>query len=806
MAFFLTKFFFLLLLLPFFVVIAQRNGTIRVGGSLTAGDDNALWLSPSEDFAFGYQPLGNDHFLLTIWYYKLRQDHIVWYANEENPAPRKSKLELTPDQGLVLTDPQGNKELWRSDLVPNPAQVAYGVMNDTGNFVLVAENSETIWESFSNPKDTLLPTQIIGIGGQLCSRNSPNDFSLGRFQFRMLSDGSAVLNTVNLPTREAYDTYYFTGTRDDKNKSNSGHQVVYDKLGYLYLLKKSGDVFYISSPKDVVAFPASEYYHKATLNFDGVLTLSCHLKSSSSANATWNQIKAIPNDICVAVHGNLGTGPCGHNSICTLNEDQRPSCKCPIGYSILDPTDEYSGCKPEFLPSCNGASSGDHFEFRPLPNTDWPTSDYELFKPYSVEDCKKSCLQDCLCAVVVYNYEEDSCWKKKLPLSNGREVRTLSTTVFFKFSNDSRSGNKPDLSGSNKEEEDHTLVIVISVLLGSSVFVNFLLVSVMCLAFFFYSKRKYFVYPNESHVKSNLRHFTYKELVEATNGFKEELGRGSCGVVYKGETDQSSPIAVKILDRMFQDNDKEFQAEVNVIGQTHHKNLVRLIGYCDEQQHRLLVYEFMRNGTLASFLFGGLRPSWYQRVQIAFGIARGLVYLHEECSTQIIHCDIKPQNVLLDDYYNARISDFGLAKLLALNQSHTKTNIRGTKGYVAPDWFRSAPISVKVDVYSFGVLLLEIICRRRNVLDMNDNEEEKVILTDWAYDCYVDGRLEKLVENDMEVMSEITMVERFVMVAIWCLQEDPSVRPTMKKVMLMLEGIVQVSAPPTPCLSSSVIN
>ena len=216
------------------------------------------------------------------------------------------------------------------------------------------------------------------------------------------------------------------------------------------------------------------------------------------------------------------------------------------------------------------------------------------------------------------------------------------------------------------------------------------------------------------------------------------------------------------------------------------------------------MYEFMKNGTLASFLFGQLGPSWNQRIQIVFGISRGLLYLHEECSTQIIHCDIKPQNVLLDDYHNARISDFGLAKLLMINQSHTKTNIRGTKGYVAPEWFRSAPVSAKVDVYSFGVLLLEIICCRKNVLNMDDEAEEKVILTDWAYGCYTYGRIEALVDSDMEATNEIKMVERFVMIALWCLQEDPSVRPTMKKVTLMLEGILQVSPPPTPCLSSPI--
>ena len=124
----------------------------------------------------------------------------------------------------------------------------------------------------------------------------------------------------------------------------------------------------------------------------------------------------------------------------------------------------------------------------------------------------------------------------------------------------------------------------------------------------------------------------------------------------------------------------------------------------------MLVYELLSNCTLASLLFGDSKPSWNLRIQIVVGIARGLLYLHEECNTQIIHCDIKPQNILLDEYYNARIADFGLAKLLMMDQSQTRTAIRGTKGYVAPEWFRNMPITTKVDVYSYGVMLLEIIC------------------------------------------------------------------------------------------------
>lgn len=149
----------------------------------------------------------------------------------------------------------------------------------------------------------------------------------------------------------------------------------------------------------------------------------------------------------------------------------------------------------------------------------------------------------------------------------------------------------------------------------------------------------------------NIRSFTFKELQEATNGFKEELGSGSCSTVYKGtlKNENGHLIAVKKLNKIAKEVEQEFKAEVNSISRTNHKNLVRLLGYCDEGQNRLLVYEYMRNGSIASFLFNESRPNWYRRVQIAFATARGLCYLHEDCSTQNIHCDIKPQNVLLDD-------------------------------------------------------------------------------------------------------------------------------------------------------------
>ncbi|XP_022897584.1 G-type lectin S-receptor-like serine/threonine-protein kinase LECRK1 [Olea europaea var. sylvestris] len=254
--------------------------------------------------------------------------------------------------------------------------------------------------------------------------------------------------------------------------------------------------------------------------------------------------------------------------------------------------------------------------------------------------------------------------------------------------------------------------------------------------------------------------------------------------------------------RLKPEGEKEFATEVNAIGRTHHKNLVNLLGYCHEGENRLLVYECMSNGSLASLLFGISRPHRNQRVQIICGIARGLTYLHEECSTQIIHCDVKPQNILLDDFLTPKISDFGLAKLLLAEQSQAAlTNIRGTVGYFAPEWFRKASITVKVDVYSFGVMLLEIICCKSSVEFAMGEEEEALI--DWAYDCYSKKKLNKMVENDEEARNDMKNVERLVMVAIWCIQEDPSIWPSMKRITQMLEGVAEIPVPPRPSVFSS---
>ncbi|RVW66348.1 G-type lectin S-receptor-like serine/threonine-protein kinase LECRK4 [Vitis vinifera] len=178
------------------------------------------------------------------------------------------------------------------------------------------------------------------------------------------------------------------------------------------------------------------------------------------------------------------------------------------------------------------------------------------------------------------------------------------------------------------------------------------------------------------------------------------------------------------------------------------------------------------------------KPIWIQRAEMALGIARGLLYLHEECETQIIHCDIKPQNVLLDANYTAKIADFGLSKLLNKDQTKTITNVRGTMGYMAPEWLRNAAVTAKVDIYSFGVMLLEIICARRHIelsRVEEETEDDDLVIIDWVLSCLISGKLEKLVGHDSEVLDDFKRFERMALVGLWCVHPDPILRPSMKR-------------------------
>ncbi|XAR53377.1 Non-specific serine/threonine protein kinase [Bertholletia excelsa] len=680
-----------------------------------------------------------------------------------NPQPREKRLKS------LFNSQKGN------------AVAVTGWKNETKRFGFA-------WELDPTPTDTILPTQILDLGSKLVARHSEGNYSSGRFELRLQSNGDLGFFTRNV-LLDAINSPYL-----EIQSGGSGHQVKFNQSGLIYFNAINGSVLGFLSNKT----STSQFYQRAILEYDGVFRHYVYPKSANSTGGgqkNCTTISFVPPNKCTSVIQETGAEACGFNSYCQIESDGRRQCLCPSGYIFFDPDDEMGGCKPKFLAqSCDTESQeADHFNFSEVVNLDWPWSDYEHYELVNEEWCKDVCLNDCFCAVAIFG--NNNCWKKKNPLSNGRLDPSVDRHAFVKVRNDN-STFSTKLVGPKKK--DQTLLVIG---LSSLALLLFLLLLLNFLGFNWFRKRNLKVLPEYANKESkkDLGVFTYKELEEATNGFQEVIGKGAFATVYKGilEAKDGMVVAVKKLDGLERENKKEFKAEVSAISGTNHKNLVRFIGYCEEGQHLLLVYEFMRNGSLSSFLFQSPRPNWYTRVQIAFGVARGLYYLHEECNCQIIHCDIKPQTILLDGQLEARISDFGLAKLLKADKSQTTTAIRGTRGYVALEWFANKPITTKVDVYSFGIMLLEIICCRRN-FEAEGKTEKEMVLEDWAYKCYKERRLELLVENDAEAMNDMNGVEKFVMIALWCTQEDPSLKPTMKTVSLMLEGVLEAPVPPDP--------
>ena len=791
-------FLFLFLFLPSFSVSAQPYKNVTLGSTLTALNNNndSYWSSLSGDFAFGFLQFESKGFLLAIWFNKIPQQTIVWSAKPSALVPAGSTVQLTNTQ-LVLKDPAG-KQIWSSNDNNNVGlgSVSYAAILDTGNFILTATDSQVLWQSFDHPTDTILPSQTLN--SNLVSSYSKTNYTEGRFLFSMGTDGNLVSSYPRIvPMRWSPLIYWESET------SGSGFNLVFNLSGSIYISAPNGSVVKNLSSNTP---STDDFYHRAILEYDGVFRQYVYPKTAKiTGNATpspwpkdWSQVSdSIPPNMCLPITNGLGSGACGYNSYCRIGDDQRPTCHCPQGYDLLDPNDEIQGCKPIFTPQSCDDEETDAFEFFSIENSDWPDADYEAFYGVNEDWCRRVCLDDCYCSAVVFRGTH--CWKKKFPLSFGRIDLEFKGKALIKV----RKQNSTSIivNQAYKKVKDKTLVLVGSIFLGTCGF----LIATLLIAYQFNIKRTELLIEKNLPVLQgmNLRIFSYEELHKATSGFTEKLGSGAFATVYKGVIDDcmdkeiKNLVAVKKLENMVKEGDQEFKAEVSAIARTNHKNLVQLLGFCNEEPHRMLVYEYMNKGSLADYLFGCTKkPNWYERIEVILGTARGLCYLHEECEIQIIHCDIKPQNILLDDSLVARISDFGLAKLLKENQTRTMTGIRGTKGYVAPEWFRNLAITTKVDVYSFGIVLLEIISCRKS-LEV-EGEDELVVLADLAYDWFQERKLEMLVRNDEEAKEDMKRVEKFVKIAIWCVQEEPSFRPSMKKVVQMLEGAVEVSTPPHP--------
>ncbi|KAK4420290.1 putative receptor-like protein kinase [Sesamum alatum] len=306
--------------------------------------------------------------------------------------------------------------------------------------------------------------------------------------------------------------------------------------------------------------------------------------------------------------------------------------------------------------------------------------------------------------------------------------------------------------------------------------------------------------------------FRHRELEEATDGFRSLLGRGASGSVFKGILNGMT-VAVKRIDGE-ERGEKAFKSEVAAIASVQHVNLVRLLGYCiSSTGPRFLVYEFIHNGSLDNWIFPRMRASsscrqrggclsWDLRCRVALDVAKALSYLHHDCRSCILHLDVKPENILIDENFRALVSDFGLSKLKGREESRVVTTIRGTRGYLAPEWLLENGVSEKCDVYSYGMVVLEIIGGRRSisVLEEGDGSTKKKFqfFPRTVVEKLRDGRLMEIVDERLLEGRDVDEGElrRMVGIALWCIQEKAKLRPSMAQVVEMLEGRVPVEDPP----------
>ncbi|XVE83575.1 hypothetical protein DITRI_Ditri16bG0098000 [Diplodiscus trichospermus] len=484
------------------------------------------------------------------------------------------------------------------------------------------------------------------------------------------------------------------------------------------------------------------------------------------------------------------TGPCGFPLVCGeygICSDGHCSCPKAEGNETVvyfSQVSENDSCSENIPVSCKRSDYPRHglLELEGF--------DYFNFIPH-IENvnrtkCKEACLMNCSCKAAIYRQPINSsvgyCFLLSKVFSFKRNADSPLNYTSFSYIKVQNPPTDLTISGADRPSKGHIKTILGSTL-GPILVVLFVIVALS------FSRRNK---TDSNHPILRFTRFSYDYLGAMTQNFSVKLGEGGFGAVLYGSLPNSAKIAVKRLDGTGHVM-KSFVAEVETLASVHHINLVTLIGFCAEKSHRLLVYEYLHNGSLDRWIFSKnpqCTLGWELRKKIINDVANGLAYLHHGCDQKILHLNIKPQNILLDENFNARLADFGLSKLIDRGQNHVLTTMRGTPGYMAPEW-SSATITEKVDVYSFGIVVWEILCGRRNV-DRSQPEEEMHLLRLFTKKAE-DGKLLELVDKFSEDMqSNGTEVVKMMRIAAWCLQADYTRRPSMSTVLSVLRGYLNI--------------
>ncbi|WCJ42990.1 G-type lectin S-receptor-like serine/threonine-protein kinase At1g11300 [Euphorbia peplus] len=759
--------------------------------------DSESLISPENIFKLGFfSPENSTNRYLGIWYNQISVMTPIWIANRNKPLIDSSGiLKVSEDGNLVVLNGQ-NQILWSSDVSVGLAGNSTAELNDDGNLVLRDSiRGNTIWESFQQPSNVLVKDMRLtadeetGKKTVLTSWKSPSDPSIGSFsagidpigipQFFVWNGSSPYLRSG------PWNGRLFIGVPDMKSVYLSGFILAPDANGVLSL-----------------SFSYEDTIIHYVLSYDGELRE--FVNGTNSIERDWK----FPATECDVY------GLCGVFGVC--NAQNSPICTCLKGFEPRN-ADQWAtgnwtaGCVRTTPLLCdrirNNSEVGKEDRFLRLETMKVP--DFAQWSNSDEQECRESCLNNCSC--IAYSYYLDfGCMSWTVNLMDLQKFPDEGADLFIR------------LAYTELIESKRKIKIIIGVTVSAGIICIFIIAyltwrwlamprgSVKKSKDMLLSERNHRTFSDADNINKvklqELPIFTLQKLATATDNFdtKNKLGEGGFGPVYKGILQDGEEIAVKRLSRVSGQGFEEFMNEVVLISKLQHRNLVRIFGCCVEGDKKMLVYEYMSNKSLDSFIFDPQRKQlldWRKRFCIAQGICRGLLYLHRDSRLRIIHRDLKASNILLDKELSPRISDFGMARIFGGNEDQANTKrVVGTYGYMSPEYAIEGRFSEKSDVFSLGVLLLEIVSGRRNTSFYESKEASSLL--GFAWKLWIEGNPTALKDQILSDPSCEAEILRCINVGLLCVQELAKDRPNMSTVMSMLNSeIVDLPFPKQPAFA-----
>nr|GEU64607.1 G-type lectin S-receptor-like serine/threonine-protein kinase At4g27290 [Tanacetum cinerariifolium] len=784
----------LMSLLHFHKVYAAELNAISDSQLLTDGD---TLVSESGIFELGFfRPAGSsENKYLGIRYKNISVTTLVWVANKDHALPSASSNVLKITNPGILIVFSNMSMIWSSNTTMTTSQNVTAKLHDTGNLVLLDQHETVIWQSFDYPTDTLLPGMKLGkdysrgIEWKLSSWKSIQDPAPGEFTW-----GPEESGYPESKLKQGSLVKFRGGVWRNRRVSAVNFTSVYN----IVITPKEKSFSYNDGNN-------SSVLGRVTLNSSGALEAWALVEGKR-----WHLMLRLPIDTCDTYN------ICSYYGSCSVNLLQQ-SCTCldvkrfmPRNQKAWEMADWSGGCVRRRPLECKNGSDGFiKYSDAKLPDTENTWFDMNM----TLDECEIKCLNNCTCMAYANPdmFKERVCvlWFEELKdIRVYSESNVAGSDIYVRMASSELDNTETTIARPTYKKKRRVNLKMILLLIIPRV----VLISLISTWLWFAHKRRNHVRQMEggglSRASKNqdeafeLLVFRFSIIATATSSFSSNniLGSGGFGPVYKGVLEEGLEIAVKRLSKSSSQGVDEFMNEVICISKLQHRNLVKLLGCCIKGDEKLLIYEYMPNGSLDSFIFDttqGMFLNWAKRFDIINGISRGLVYLHQDSRLRIIHRDLKASNILLDLNMNPKISDFGIARSFGGNESQANTErVVGTYGYMSPEYALRGVFSIKSDVFSFGVLVLEIVSGKKNWGFSQAESENNLI--GYAWNIYNEGRFMELIDADLAESCNPPEVLRSIQVGLLCVQHNAGDRPNMPCVIQMLSGEGALPQPKQP--------